>query len=47
MNTKPAPLPFIDRILRGMLGLALVAGVAFALTDGGQVPVVELVTLQG
>lgn len=47
MNTKPAPLHFIDRLLRGMLGLALVAGVAFALTDGGQTPVTELVALQG
>ena len=45
MNTKPAPLLFFDRLLRGVLGLALVAGVAFALTDGGTVPVVELMAL--
>lgn len=47
MNTKPAPLHFFDLLLRGVLGLALVAGVAFALTDGGTIPVVELVALHG
>jgi hypothetical protein len=41
MNSKPAPLHIFDRILRGVLGLALVAGIAFALTDGGSPPVIE------
>ena len=41
MNSKPAPLPIFDRILRGALGLALLAGIAFALTDGGSPPVIE------
>ncbi len=45
MNAKPAPLHVIDRLLRGMLGLALVAGVAFALTDRGAIPVVEVVAV--
>jgi hypothetical protein len=47
MNAKPIRLQIVERLLRSMLGLALVAGVAFALTDGGAIPVAELVAVLG
>ena len=42
---KPVRLDRVERFVRGMLAFALLAGVVWALADGGAVPVVKLVRL--
>ena len=44
---KPTRLEWPDRIVRGMLALALLAGVAWSMTDGGTQPPFALVALLG
>ena len=44
---KPPRLEWPDRIVRGTLGLALLAGVAWAMTDGGISPPFAVFALLG
>ena len=44
---KPARLEWPDRIVRGALALALLAGVAWSITDGGTSPTFVLVAVLG
>lgn len=37
----------VENLLRGMLALALVAGVIWAMTDGGTVPALDFIRLRG
>ena len=39
---KPVRFDRYERLLRGLLGLVLLAGVAWALTDGGTSPALDL-----
>ena len=47
MRTKNNQKDRIEGLLRGMLALALLAGVVWALTDGGANPPFEFIRLRG
>ena len=44
---KPTRFDRFERLVRGMLALALLAGVAWAMTDGGAMPAFDFGALRG
>ena len=44
---KPVRFDRLERLVRGVLALALLAGVLWALTEGGVAPAFDLALLRG